>query len=78
MWRYVPSTLSERRLARAIVRVAARFTATPTAATTIRTAPSTEEGCTSRTRASYVTRAETTRRAIALAAAARISARFMP
>ena len=40
---------SERRLARAIVSVAARLTATPTAATTIRTAPSTCDGCTSRT-----------------------------
>ena len=69
---------SERRLARAIVSVATRLTATPTAATTIRTAPSTGDGWTSRTTASNVTRAETTRRAMALAAAARISARFMP
>ena len=52
MWRNAPSMLSDRRSARATDMVAARFTATPTAATTMSTAPSTVEGCTSRVTAS--------------------------
>src|ERR1700683_69944 len=69
---------SELRFALDMMTVTTRLTATPTPATTIRTAPSTGEGRLSRTTASNVTRTETTRRAIAFPAAARISARFMP
>ena len=78
MCRYTASTLRLRRLARDTSHVVMVLTVTPASATKTSGAPPTRTGLTSRTIASTTMKPASVNRAMPLASAERISARFRP